>query len=312
MGTLFDTPLAHTYSIVARDPATGELGVAAQSHWFAVGGVIWAEAGVGVVASQAFTDPTYGSMGLELMGIGRSAPDVLEGLLAVDKGREIRQVAMIDAQGRVAVHTGNQTISDAGHVTGNEFSVQANMMLNPTVPPAMATAFEAATGDLADRMLAALDAAEKEGGDVRGRQSAAMLVVKPKSTQRPWADKVFDLRVDDHREPLVELRRLAKVRRAYIAKIAGDSAFAKGDIDNGIREYIKAESLARNNLEFPFSRGVAMLLLGRPDDATEIFRAVFEKDRNWATLATRMVRSKLIACDEEVAIAAIEAARRRK
>ena len=312
MGSVFDTPLAHTYSIVARDPATGELGVAVQSHWFAVGGVIWAEAEVGAVASQAFTDPIYGAMGLELMGIGRSAPDVLAGLLAVDKDREVRQVAMVDSKGLVAVHTGNQTISDAGHITGNEYSVQANMMLNPTVPPAMATAFEAATGDLAERMLAALDAAEAEGGDVRGRQSAAMLVVKPKSTRRPWADKLFDLRVDDHREPLVELRRLANVQRAYMAKSAGDAAFARGDMESGASEYAKAESLAPGNLEFSFWHAIAMLTLGRPDDAIGIFRGVFERDRNWATLAMRMTRSKLIGCDEKAALAVIEKAQARK
>ena len=312
MGTLFDIPLAHTYSIVARDPATGELGAAVQSHSFAVGSVIWAEAEVGAIASQAFTDPNYGAMGLELMRLGRSAPDVLEGLLVVDKGREIRQVAMVDAKGRVAAHTGNQTISDAGHVVGEEFSVQANMMLNPTVFPAMATAFQSATGDLADRMLAALDAAEAEGGDLRGRQSAAMLVVKAKSAGRPWADKLFDLRIDDHREPLAELHRLVKMQRAYIAKAAGDAAFAKGDAEIGASLYAKAESLVPDNLEFPFWRAVAMLTLGRPDDAIGILRPIFKKEPNWITLATRMVRSQLFECDEDAALDAIEKAQRRK
>ena len=168
----------HTFSIVARDPQTGDLGVAVQSHWFSVGTLVpWAEAGVGAVATQSFVDPVYGRIGLEMMRAGKGAPEALKGLLAGDEGRDVRQVAMIDARGRVDAWTGKGNIQAAGHIVGKGFSVQANLMLNDQVWPAMAKAFESARGDLADRMLAALDAAQAAGGDIRGRQSAAMIVV---------------------------------------------------------------------------------------------------------------------------------------
>jgi uncharacterized Ntn-hydrolase superfamily protein len=192
-----------TYSIVARDPATGELGVAVQSHWFSVGSVVpWAEAGVGAVATQSIVDPSYGPLGLGLMKAGRSAPEALAALLAGDSGREVRQVGMVDGKGRGATHTGKLDIPEAGGQAGAGYVVQANLMEKRTVWPAMARAFEAAKGDLAERMLAALDAAEAEGGDIRGRQSAALLVVKGQSSGRPWADLSFDLRVEDHEKPL--------------------------------------------------------------------------------------------------------------
>ena len=218
----------HTFSIVARDPATGELGVAVQSHWFSVGPIVpWAEAGVGAIATQSFVDPSYGKNGLDLMRAGKSAPDTLKELLAKDEGREVRQVAMIDAQGRVDAWTGKNDIQAAGHIVGTNFSVQANLMLNDKVWPAMARAFENAKGDLADRMLAALDAAQAVGGDIRGRQSAAMIVVTGKPTGQAWKDRTFDLRVDDSPEPLVELRRLVKLQRAYNHMNAGDLAVEK-------------------------------------------------------------------------------------
>ena len=202
----------HTYSIVARDPATGELGVAVQSHWFSVGSIVtWAEAGIGAVATQSFVDPSYGKLGLDLMRAGRSAPDALKALLAGDEGRDVRQVAMIDAQGRVAAHTGSKDIPAAGHIVGKDYSVQANLMLNDKVWPAMSRAFEAAKGDLAERMMAALDAAQEVGGDIRGKQSAALIVVTGKPTGKPWADRVFDLRVDDSADPLKELRTVGHI-----------------------------------------------------------------------------------------------------
>ena len=198
---VFVPPARATYSIVARDPDTGQLGVAVQSHWFSVGALVpWAEAGVGAVATQSLVDPSYGPLGLDLMRAGRSAPQSLEGLLVADAHPEIRQVAMIDADGDVAAHTGTNCIPHAGHVTGEDFSVQANLMDRDTVPEAMATAFRRADGDLAARMLAALRAAQDEGGDIRGEQSAALLVVSGTPTGRPWSDVVVDLRVEDHDE----------------------------------------------------------------------------------------------------------------
>src|SRR5687767_11778054 len=190
----------HTYSIVARDPDTGELGVAVQSHWFSVGPIVaWAEAGVGAVATQSFVDPSYGKNGLDLMRAGKSAPDTLKELLAKDEGREVRQVAMIDSQGRVDAWTGKNDIQAAGHIVGTNFSVQANLMLNDKVWPAMARAFENTRGDLAERMLATLDAAQAAGGDIRGRQSAALIVVTGKPTGQAWKDRTFDLRSEERR-----------------------------------------------------------------------------------------------------------------
>lgn len=297
--TLFDFPLAHTYSIVARDPVTGELGAAVQSHWFSVGAVvIHAEAEVGAVATQAFVDPSYGPLGLNLMRAGRSAPETLAGLLVADEHREVRQVAMVDSQGRAAAHTGNRTLAEAGHIVGAQFTVEANMMLNATVPEAMARAFQATAGDLAHRMLAALDAAEAEGGDIRGRQSAALIMVRGKSSRRPWADKLFDVRVDDHPGPLPELRRLVDVQRAYAAKDAADAALARGDLGTGNREYDRAQALAPGNPEFSFWHGIEMLSLDRVEDAVRILRPIFQRDRNWATLALRMVGSQFLSGDE--------------
>jgi uncharacterized Ntn-hydrolase superfamily protein len=223
-------PLAHTYSIVARDPATGEMGVAVQSHWFSVGSTAtWAEAGVGAIATQSFTEPAYGPRGLELMRRGIAAPDALQQLVAKDAQRDGRQVAMVDAAGRVSAYTGSGAVAAAGHRVGREFSVQANMMANATVWPAMAAAFESTRGDLADGMLAALEAADKAGGDVRGRQSAAIVIVKATSTGRPWvgADRLFDLRVDDHPRPVEALRRLIRLQRAYGHADRGDALMAE-------------------------------------------------------------------------------------
>jgi uncharacterized Ntn-hydrolase superfamily protein len=280
----------HTYSIVARDPATGQLGVAVQSHWFAVGqSVPWAEAGVGAVATQSFVDPTYGKRGLDLMREGRPAPDALAELVAKDGGRAVRQVAMVDAQGRVAVHTGEGCIAEAGHRQGQGYSVQANMMLHGTVPDAMAKAFEGAKGDLAERMLAALEAAERAGGDVRGKQAAALVVVPGTSGGRPWAERLFDVRVDDHPRPLAELRRLVGIQRAYVHMNRGDVAMEKADHAAALREYAQAERLYAGNPEMTYWHAVGLVNAGRVESALPLFRRVFAKDRNWATLTRRLV-----------------------
>jgi uncharacterized Ntn-hydrolase superfamily protein len=281
--------LAHTYSIVARDVDSGQLGVAVQSHYFSVGSVVtWAEAGVGAVATQAFGDPSYGKLGLDLMRARKSAPDALAGLLAADPMREVRQVAMVDALGRVAAHTGSTTIPEAGHIVGDGFSVQANMMLRNTVWPAMAEAYRAAKGDLVDRLLAALDAAEVEGGDIRGRQSAAILIVEAKSTGRPWIDTIFDLRVDDAAEPLVEIRRLVAVRRAYIHMRLGNEAAQRGDLEATEREFTAAERLIGDNPEMRYWHAIALLGLGKIDDGLAILREVGRRDRNWIELTLRL------------------------
>lgn len=284
-------PLAHTFSIVARDPATGEMGVAVQSHWFSVGSIVaWAEAGVGAVATQSFVDPSYGHRGLELMRAGVPAPDALRRLLDGDAQREVRQVAMIDTQGRVDAFSGTLDIKDAGHHVGAQYSVQANMMANPTVWPAMAAAFEKARGDLAERMIAALEAAQSAGGDIRGKQSAAILIVRAKSSGRPWAgaDRVFDLRVDDHPEPIVELKRLVRLQRAYAHANRGDELVAEKRVDDALKEYAAAGRLAPEILELPFWEAVTLVVVGREAEAAPIFRRVFAKEPYWADLVPRL------------------------
>jgi len=291
----------HTFSIVARDPNTGELGVAVQSHWFSVGSIVaWAEAGVGAVATQSFVDPSYGKNGLDLMRSGKSATDTLKELLEKDEGREVRQVAMIDAQGRVDAWTGKNDIQAAGHIVGNNFSVQANLMLNDKVWPAMARAFESTKGDLAERMLAALDAAQAAGGDIRGRQSAAIIVVTGKPTGQAWKDRTFDLRVDDSPEPLVELRRLVKLQRAYNHMNAGDLAVEKKDNEGALREYGAAEKLVPNNAEMIYWHAVALVNMGRLDESLPLFRKVFAMDKNWITLTPRLPKSGLLPDDPKI------------
>ncbi len=293
--------LVHTFSIVARDTVTGELGVAVQSHWFSVGSLVtWAEAGVGAVATQSFVDPAYGPLGLELMRAGKTARQALDALLASDPGKDVRQVAMVDANGIVASHTGSKCIQSAGHVTGRNYSVQANLMLNGKVWPAMSRAFEASRGDLADRMLAALDAGQSVGGDIRGKQSAAILIVKGQSSGRPWADRVMDLRVEDNAEPLKELRRLIAVQRAYTHMNNGDLAVEHNDVDGALREYSSAEAMFPDNLEMKFWHAVALVNVGRVEQSLPMFREIFARDTNWATLIPRLPASGTLTADQKV------------
>jgi len=278
-----------TYSIVARDAKTGELGVAVQSHWFSVGPIVpFAAAGVGAVATQSFVDSSYGPLGLALMRAGRSAPEALAALLAGDAGREVRQVGMVDASGRVATHTGSLCIPAAGGQAGEAYAVQANLMEKPSVWPAMARAFEAGEGDLAERLLQALEAAEAEGGDIRGRQSAAIVVVKGVSSGRPWADTVFDLRVEDHPRPLEELRRLVGLQRAYRHMSAGDDCVAAQDWVCAEREYGAARRMQPGSAEMAFWYAVALASNDRLEQATPLFAQAFAADPRWRELVKRL------------------------
>jgi uncharacterized Ntn-hydrolase superfamily protein len=290
-----------TYSIVARDSATGEMGVAVQSHWFSVGALVpWAEAGVGAVATQSFVDPRYGPLGLELMRLGRSAPEALRALVSSDADSAVRQVAMIDAQGRVAAFTGARAIRAAGQHTGVQYSVQANLMEKPSVWPAMARAFETAKGDLAERLLAALEAAEREGGDIRGRQSAAILVVGPTNTGRPWSDRRFDLRVEDHPAPVVELRRLVTLARVYQKLNEGDEWVTKNDMGRAVQSYGAATSLlpdAATNGEAVFWTGISLASAKRVDEAIPYLRRAHAADARWAELVTRLPEVGLLPND---------------
>ena len=289
----------HTYSIVARDVETGQLGVAVQSHWFSVGPLVpWAEAGVGAIATQSFVNPAYGRDGLKMMAEGKTANETLYELIQADESEEVRQVAMIDVNGNVAAHTGKMCIQAAGHHVGENFSVQANMMLSDEVWPAMAQAYQNAEGDLADRMLAALDAAQSVGGDIRGKQSAAILVVSGTSTGTPWVDRIMDLRVEDNPEPLKELHRLVTVHRAYQHMNAGDLAVEHGDTEKALAEYAAAEEIQPHNLEMIYWHAINLVNLGKLEDALPMFKRVFEGDANWAVLTPRLVEVNLLNADE--------------
>jgi uncharacterized Ntn-hydrolase superfamily protein len=291
-------PLAHTYSIVARDPATGEMGVAVQSHYFSVGPVVpWAEAGVGAVATQSLVLIDYGPNGLDLMRTGMTAQEALDSLVRADAHNEGRQVAMVDAKGNVASYTGKSCIPDAGFQKGNQYSVQANLMANPTIWPAMAKAYESAQGDLAERMMQALEAGEKAGGDIRGRQSAAILIVKAQSTGKPWMDKVMDLRVEDSEQPLKELRRLMRLRRAYNLEDQGDTYISEKKPDEALKAYEGAANLAPEIVELQFWAAISMYTNGRKDEALKTFRTVFARERQWVDLIPRLAKVGLFPDD---------------
>jgi uncharacterized Ntn-hydrolase superfamily protein len=288
-------PPVHTYSIVARDLITGEMGVAVQSHWFSVGSdVTWAEAGVGAIATQSFIDPAYGFRGLELMKSGLSAEQALDALVLVDEGRDVRQVAFVDSNGTVSAHTGAKCIESAGHHIGEGYSVQANMMLNDRVVPAMSKAYESSEGDLAERLMAALEAAQAVGGDIRGKQSAAMLVVKGESTGRPWADRVLELRIEDHPTPIAELKRLLRVHRAYEHMNAGDVAVEHEDLELAMAEYGKAVDLLPDNVEVQYWAAVTLATSGNLEKSLPMFRSVFTADPNWVELTKRLHKPGII------------------
>ncbi len=291
-----------TYSIVARDSVSGQLGVAVQSHWFSVGPIVpWARPGVGAVATQSLVDPAYGPLGLELMATGKTAQEALTALLAADADAAVRQVAMVDAEGNVAVHTGERAIAAAGHQAGALYSVQAYLMDRDSVWPAMAKAYESAGGDLAERLLAALEVAEAEGGDLRGRQSAAILVVSSERTGRPWVDRVFDLRVEDHPEPVEELRRLVRLARAYHKLNEGDELVTAGDMEAAMDAYRAATELVPDEAtggEAPFWVGVTLAGEGREEEALPYLQRAQAQNDRWVDLLRRLPASGLMPADD--------------
>lgn len=279
----------HTYSIVAFDKSTGELGVAVQSHWFSVGSIVpWVEAGVGAVATQSFVEPSYGPLGLELMRAGKSAEDSLAALLKADKNEASRQVGMVDARGKVAAHTGKNCIPEAGHFIGDGFSCQANLMLKNTVWKAMARAFETTKGELVDRLLAALEAAEQEGGDIRGKQSAAVIVVKGKSSGVWWKDRIYDLRIEDHPNPVPELKRLIRLNKAYNHMNKGDEFLTENKVAEAVKEYTEGMEIYPDNPEMIFWPAVTLASSGKVEESLPLFKKVFAIDPNWAVLLPRL------------------------
>jgi uncharacterized Ntn-hydrolase superfamily protein len=275
-----------TYSLVARDPETGELGAAVQSHWFSVGSIVsWAEPGVGAVATQSIAEPAYGPRLLERLRAAEAPRDALDELLAADEQARFRQVAVVDAGGKVAVHTGDGCIPYAGDVQGDGFSAQANMMAGAGVWPAMVEAFEAATGPLARRLLAALDAGEAAGGDVRGRQSAALVVVPAEG--EPW-HRTVELRVEDHADPLGELRRLLDLADAYAVAAEGDDLVGKGRHTEAAERYRRAAELAPANAELLFWAGLSIAQGGDVHAGVERVGSAIEMHRGWRGLLARL------------------------
>ena len=278
-----------TYSIVAIDPESGQMGVAVQSHWFSVGSIVtWAEAGIGAIATQSFVEPAYGPLGLQLLRAGKTAQEALTALLTVDQHKGVRQVAMVDALGNVAVHTGMKCIAEAGHHQGKNYSCQANMMEKNTVWDAMANAFESTPGELVDRLMATLQAAEKEGGDIRGRQSAAILVVNGKVSGTPWKNRVYDLRVEDHPQPLQELQRLITVAKAYNHMNKGDDLLTENNVKDALAEYTTAMNIYPGNPEMVFWPAVTMAGSGKVAESLPLFKKVFAMDKRWAELLRRL------------------------
>jgi uncharacterized Ntn-hydrolase superfamily protein len=275
-----------TYSIVALDPETGELGVAVQSHWFSVGPLCaWARAGIGAVATQSVVEPAYGPDALDRLAEGIAAPQALGELLAADPLQHVRQVAVIDARGELSTHTGEGCIAHAGHVAGEHHSCQANMMAGEGVPEAMSNAFTHAAGLLQDRLLAALEGAESAGGDVRGRQSAGMIVVPPEG--EPWR-RTVDLRVEDSRDPLRELKRLLTLQRAYDLAGAADELLAAGRTDEAGELYQRAASLAPDSDELLFWSGLARAQAGDLDAGVAAVKRAAETNPNWIVLLDRL------------------------
>jgi uncharacterized Ntn-hydrolase superfamily protein len=275
-----------TYSIVARDSHTGQLGVAVQSHWFSVGSVVsWGRAGVGVVATQSIAEPAYGPNLLDRLEAGEQPEAALESLLAADEAAAVRQVAVADSGGRVAVHTGDGCVAHAGHVTGDGFSVQANMMGSPRVWPAMAQAFAAAGGPLARRLLASLEAGEAEGGDVRGRQSAALLVVP--ATGEAWR-RDTELRVEDHADPLAEVTRLLDLHDGYALASQADKLVGQGRYEEASDRYRQAARLGPDNEELLFWSGLSLMRMGDEEAGLERLRRVIAANPGWEDLLLRI------------------------
>ena len=293
-------PLVHTYSIVAMDSITGDMGVAVQSHWFSVGTTVtYGEAGVGVVATQSLVNPMYGPKGLALMKQGLSARQAMDVLIENDDGHMYRQVAMLNTHGDVAAHTGSSCIDMAGDRQGKNFSVQANMMLNNTVWDAMAIAFESKEGTLAERMLASLQAAENEKGDIRGKQSAAILIVKGRSTGNSWEDIVMDLRVEDHKDPIQELGRIMRIHQAYDYMNKGDLAMEEGNSKEAEHLYLQAQKMFPDNLEMKYWYAVNLLNNREITKALPILKSIFNEDKNWQVLIPRLVKSKLLIISDK-------------
>ena len=292
---------AHTYSIVAYDKENNQMGVAVQSHYFGVGAVVtWAEPGVGAVATQSIVDVSYGPLGLSLMKAGKSAQQTLKGLLSADNTPEVRQVAMVDANGIIASHTGDKCIAEAGYKIGDGYSAQANIMLKNTVWDKMGEAYEKTDGELADRLLAALDAAQKEGGDLRGKQSAAIMIVSIDPVGNVYLDRPYNLRVEDSPEPLKELRRLVYIAKAYNHVSRGDDYLAENHYDNALEQYKIGMQMLPENVELRFWYATTLVLVDKLEESLPEFKWVFKREPIWKKLVPRLAESDFLPDDKKI------------
>ncbi len=297
MGTL--RRWAGTFSIVARDPKTHELGVAVQSHYFSVGSAVpWARYGVGAVATQSFVEPAYGPRGLRLLEKGMSPSKALAKLTAADAKRDVRQVAFLDARGRAAAWTGAECIAYAGHVVGRDFSAQGNLLASPKVWGAMAAAFQRRRGPLADRMVTALEAGQRAGGDARGMQSACLLIVGRPEPGKPWTERKTDLRVEDHATPIRELRRLVTLQSAYALGDTAETAAVHGKTREAEASYARAVRMAPDNDELLFWRGAMRMRLGLKAAAIADLRAAVRMNPRWLKLLPRLRDDQFAHADE--------------
>ncbi|KJR43477.1 protein of unknown function DUF1028 [Candidatus Magnetoovum chiemensis] len=294
------TPVC-SYSILAKDKDTEHIGALIVSHYFSVGSIaLYAKSGVGIVITQSFPDDLYGANGLDMMRSGVNAKEALTRLLSKDRHSQYRQVAMMDASGEIAVHTGKLCVSEAGHEIGDGYAVCANMMMNKSIWNDMGIAYKTASGDLTDRLVSAIDTGNKRSEEVRMGSSAAFIVISAKSSGNILEDKIFDLRVDDNSAPLKELKRLISLNRAYRHRALGDAYLAQNNIEAALEEYERAKTFVPNNTEFMFWTAVCLVNAGRIDDAMGLFKQVFERDIKWSLLAVRLARSKLLPPDPEL------------
>jgi uncharacterized Ntn-hydrolase superfamily protein len=277
------------------------MGVGVQSHWFSVGGLVsWGEAGVGVVVTQSFINKSFGLRGLELLKQGKSPQEALEILLSTDEEKEVRQVSLLDKKGRIATHTGTRCIKHAYHQIGDNFSVQANMMVTNKVSAAMAEKFQDSRElPLPERIIQSLEAAESMGGDIRGKQSAALLIVRGEIAEKKWEDPWIELRVEDHQEPVVELKRLLRLRRAYEHMNNADRALEKGGIEEALTEYNIAQEMCPDNYEMKYWTAISLANTNNIPKALVLFKEVFNYNENWRTFTERLPEVGFLNVDED-------------
>lgn len=290
-----------TYSIIAHDSEAGLLGGAVQSHYFGVGThVLWAKPGAGVVVTQMMAEPSYGCRGLDLLERGQSPGGVLSSLLAADSAADERQVGMIDVMGDVAVHTGKRCIAFAGHRVSRGVATQGAMLEQDAVWKAMVDAYQAASGDLAERMLVALEAAEERGGDVRGPKAAALVVVTTTASATPWLDRVVDLRVDDHQQPLRELRRLLSLHRLYDRANRAFNSAITGNLSAALSEFASLESEQPDDADVAFRHGLLLALAGRVDEARHRLEHCYRDGNGWREALRRLPAAGYLPNDPDL------------